>query len=346
MVSSEDRDRFGSITMQQSTSANGFSKMKALWLDNSRLVLRDDLPMPKSGPEEALVAVRLAGICGTDLALANGYYPFRGIPGHEFVGKIVQAAAAPERVGQRVVGEINIGCGRCRACLAGRERHCENRNVLGIRGRHGAFAEFLALPLKNLAPVPLAVDDEAAVFVEPLAAALQIQSQLTISSDERVLVIGAGRLGQLIARSLQATGCRLQVVARHLTQRRLLERSGIGCLGESEVPAGAYDVVIEAGGDPGCWKLARQAVRAQGVIVLKSTYRGSVRVDASALVADEITVIGSRCGPFAPAVKRLAEGQIDPRPLIEARYPLAEGPAAFAHAARPGVLKVLLRVTS
>jgi threonine dehydrogenase-like Zn-dependent dehydrogenase len=173
--------------------------MRAVWLEDRILSFRKDMPQPEPLAEEALVRVRLAGICGTDLELANGYYPFCGIPGHEFVGEIIQARTAPQRIGQRVVGDINITCGQCSECREGRHSHCQQRSVLGIKDQHGAFADYLCLPLRNLIPVPAAVSDDAAVFTEPLAAALRIQQQIQIGGADRVLVIGAGRLGQLIA---------------------------------------------------------------------------------------------------------------------------------------------------
>lgn len=316
--------------------------MLALWLDPSLTLRSTDCPAPVPAPGEALVRVRLAGICATDLALLEGYSPFTGIPGHEFVGAIIAAPDAPERVGERVVGEINIVCGTCPTCRAGRPTHCEGRTALGIRGRNGAFAEQLTLPLGNLHPVPAGVSDEQAVFTEPLAAALAILQRLPVPPAARVLIVGAGRLGQLIARVLRLTGCELAVVARHPRQRELLAAAGVRALAEDAVPARAFDLVVEASGAPAGFVLARSALRPRGTLVLKSTFRGSVPVDLAPLVVDEITVVGSRCGPFPPALRLLAAGLVDPTPLIDARLPLAEGVAAFALAARPGALKVLL----
>jgi threonine dehydrogenase-like Zn-dependent dehydrogenase len=315
--------------------------MRALWLEGD-LSLRSDLPRPVAGPGEALVRVRLAGICGTDLAVTRGYVPFNGVLGHEFVGEIVAAADAPERVGERVVGEINVTCGVCAACAAGRGTHCSNRRVLGIRGLDGAFAEYLRLPLSNLHPVPAQVPDEAAVLTEPLAAALRIRAQVDVDASQRVLVIGAGRLGQLAARVLALGGCELLVVARHERQRRALEAAGLRWIDEAAVAAARADMVVEATGAPGGFALARRAVRPGGVICLKSTYRGGPEVDLSSLVVDEVTLLGSRCGPFPPALRLLAQGLIDPSPLIDARYPLGRAAEAMAHAARPGAIKVLL----
>lgn len=316
--------------------------MRGIWLENQRLAFRADLPPPAPAAGEALVKVRLAGVCGTDLELQRGYYPYSGIPGHEFVGEVL-AAEDPSLIGQRVVGEINAACGQCAACLRRHPTHCEQRSVLGIRDRHGAFAEALSLPLKNLHPVPDGVPDEAAVFVEPLAAALQIQELVTVRPASRVLLVGAGRLGQLIAQALALTGCAMQVVARHPRQRQLLAARHIPLLAEDAVPARHFDLVVEATGSPQGFELARHAVRPRGTLALKSTYHGRLNVDLSALVVDEISVVGSRCGPFGAALRLLEQKAVDPAGLIEAEYPLEEGLAAFAQAAQPGALKVLLR---
>jgi len=319
--------------------------MRGLWLDNAvspRPRLRTDLPVPTPGPGEALVRIRLAGICATDLALCRGCYPFRGILGHEMVGEIVAAASAPERIGERVVGEINIGCGSCRQCRAGRANHCERRQVLGIRGRDGAFADYLTLPLANLHSVPAGVVDAAAVFCEPLAAALRVSELVPVGPDIRVLVVGAGRLGQLIARVLRLGGSELAVVARHASQRRALAATGIDWLDEADVGVGDWDLVVEATGGVGGFELARRAVRPGGTICMKSTYRTPLALDAARLVVDEVRLVGSRCGPFAPALRLLASGLVDPLPLIDDCLPLAAGNTALDRAAEPGALKLLI----
>jgi len=315
--------------------------MQAVWLENGELTYRRDAPIPRVPPGEALVKIRRAGICSTDLELVKGYYPFTGIPGHEFVGDIVDCPDRPERVGQRVVGEINAPCGICTACVSGRPRHCPHRTVLGIVNRNGAFAEYLTLPTGNLIRVPDAVSDAAAVFVEPLAAALQIQQQNPIRPTDRVLVLGAGRLGQLIAQAITGTGCALQVAARHPVQRRLLERRQIPWIDEAQVRQRYYDIVIDATGTAAGFDAARRAVRPAGTIVVKSTYKGELGIDLSALVVDEITVVGSRCGPFAPALRLLEKGIVDPTFLMADLYPLSNAAAAFNRAKEPGVLKVV-----
>jgi threonine dehydrogenase-like Zn-dependent dehydrogenase len=316
--------------------------MLSLWLENQTLSIRTNVSEPILARGEALVRVRLAGVCSTDLELVRGYLPFSGIPGHEFVGEVTQSPDDSSLVGKRVVGEINIACGKCEMCLSGLIRHCEHRKTLGIRDRNGVFAEYLTLPLKNLHQVPDTIPDEMAVFTEPLAAAHEILEQVNLHPGQRVLVIGAGRLGQLIAQTLTLTDCRLDVLARHPRQRELLVFRKINVVSEEDIFEGKYDVVIEATGSPNGFTLARLAIRPRGTIVLKSTYQGNTKVDFSTIVVDELTLVGSRCGSFEPALELLASGKVDPRPLIEANYPLEQGITAFEHAARPGVFKVLI----
>ena len=324
--------------------------MRAVWLENQILSIREGIPKPEPAKNEALVKVRWAGICGTDLEMVKGYYPFKGIPGHEFVGEIVQAPAAPQRIGQRVVGDINIACGQCSDCLAARQHHCKDRRVLGIKNCNGAFAEYLCLPLQNMIPVPETVSDDAAVFAEPLAAALQIQQQIQIGGTNRVLVIGAGRLGQLIAQSLTTVAGQLTVVARYQSQQVILTAHDIAWIRENDIRQSEFDIVIEATGSAAGFIMANQAVRPRGTIVLKSTYKD---VDAekwplylSSLVVDEITLVGSRCGPISAALAQLEEKRVNPSSLIAKRYSLNDAVAAFQHAATPGVLKVLIQIAS
>ncbi len=317
--------------------------MKALWLEGQQLEFRAGLPIPVPAPGQALIRVHLAGVCSTDLELVRGYYPFTGIPGHEFVGEVTHAPGEPSWEGQRVVGEINIACGSCATCQAGLPRHCERRKTLGIHDWNGVFAEYLVLPLVNLHPIPTSIPDEMAVFTEPLAAAYEILEQVQIHPQARVLVVGAGRLGQLVAQVLQTTGCQLEAVARHPKQRELLARRNIRCVPETGLAAKKYDIVVEATGSPDGFRLARQSTRPRGTIVLKSTYKGEVQVSFSEIVVDEINLVGSRCGPFEPALRLMEEGRVDLPPLIEAVYPLEQGLSAFEHAGKPGALKVLIR---
>ena len=320
--------------------------MRGLWLEGGAIRVRDDLPAPAPPPGEALVRVLAAGVCNTDLELVRGYYPFTGIPGHEFVGRVESAPGAKEWEGRRVVGEINASCGRCAACAAGRRTHCERRTVLGIVSRNGAFAESLTLPLENLHEVPEGIPDEAAVFTEPLAAALEVQEQVGVGPQDRVVVVGDGKLGNLVAQTLALTGCALTVVGRHAAKLALLEERGIATGSADAIRAGQADIAVECTGNPEGFELARSAVRPRGTIVLKSTYAGRTSLDISRIVVDEVTLVGSRCGPFAPALRLLAEGRVDVAPLVHARFPLADAVAAFAEAARPDVLKVLVQTGS
>ncbi len=317
--------------------------MRALWLENQNLAFNHDIPMPVPGKDEALVRVSLAGVCSTDLELLRGYYPFTGIPGHEFVGEVVGAPSDPAWVGKRVVGEINIACGDCRMCTSGLPRHCENRRTLGIHDWNGVFAEYLVLPLINLHEVPASIPDNTAVFTEPLAAAFEIQEQIHLDPRDDVMVVGAGRLGQLVAQVLQGTGCKLVVLVRHDKSAVLLAKRNIRTITEQELGGKKYDVIVEATGSADGFSLASKLVRPRGRIVLKSTYKGDVKVNFSAVVVDEVTLVGSRCGPFEPALKLLEQGLVDPLPLVEAVYPLEQGELALKQAALPGVLKILIK---
>lgn len=313
--------------------------MNALWLENNRISVRD-IPQPRKA-DEVLIKIRKAGICSTDLELVKGYYPYTGVIGHEFVGDVVEAEDS-SWVGQRVVGDINVVCNQCEQCLSGRPTHCENRTVLGIVKRDGTFAEYTQLPIANLHRVPASVSDEMAVFTEPLAAALEIQDQIHIKPTDRVLLVGAGRLGQLIAQTLALTGCDLHVVARHTRQQDLLKARGIRIISEEEIQRSRWDIVVEATGSPGGFSIARQAVRPRGSMVLKSTYKGDMSVNFSSMVVDEIHLIGSRCGPFEPALRLMESKQVDPTVLIADVFKLGDVLKAFERAAEAGVLKVLV----
>ncbi len=316
--------------------------MKGLWLENNQLQLRTNIPNPEPLPGEALVRVLRAGICNTDLELKRGYYPYTGILGHEFVGIVEQG---PEHLlNQRVVGEINAVCGSCRFCRSGQPTHCENRTVLGIVNRHGAFADYLCLPVNNLHPVPDNVITDVATFTEPLAAALEIQQQVALGANDRVLVVGDGKLGQLVAQTVALTGCDLLVIGRHQDKLANLAARGIKTGLAKNVTDKAFDVSVECTGNPEGFAIARRALRPRGTLVLKSTYAGNLSLDASSLVVDEITLIGSRCGPFGEALQLLATEKVDVKPLIHSSYPLTEAIAAFELAQRRGVLKVLLEM--
>lgn len=316
--------------------------MLAVWLEDKSLCIKDGMQIPKPKKHEALIKMRGAGICSTDLELLKGYYPFCGIPGHEFVGEITQCDNLPDRIGRRVVGKINIACGHCQQCHQGIPSHCDNRSVLGIKNHDGAFADYLVLPVNNLVLVPDSVTDDEAVFVEPLAAALEIQQQISIASDNRVLIIGSGRLGQLITQTMKIIDCELVVLSRQQKHRRMLEKQAITCISEIDLKIRDYDIVIDATGSAEGYLLAEKAVKPRGTIVLKSTYKGKIPVNLSFLVVNEIRLMGSRCGPFEKALDLLEKKLIDPRNLIEHRYSLANAKEAFLKAAEPGVLKVLL----
>lgn len=319
--------------------------MRGVYLEAGTLQVRDDLPMPVPAGGEALVQVRTAGICATDIELLRGYVSgFRGIPGHEFVGTVI-SHPDPAWVGRRVVGEINIACGECAMCRRGLRKHCLQRRVLGLRGHDGAFAEYLTLPAENLHPVPDDLPDEAAVFAEPLAAALQVLETGAIGPAERVLVLGDGKLGLLVAQAAALAGPEVFVLGHHPERWRILRERGIV---PGDDPGGLEhlaDVVIECTGRPEGIIQALRLVRPQGTIILKSTFAGAHPLNLSEAVVNEVRVVGSRCGPFAPALRLLARRQVEVEALIEAVYPLAQAEQAFAHAGRRGALKILLRIT-
>ena len=305
---------------------------------NREAHLVSDYPRPVPGPGEALIRVRLAGICATDLELLRGYKGFRGVLGHEFVGAVV-ACADEAWIGRRVVGEINVGCGECGFCRGNIPTQCPARTVIGILGRDGAFAEYLTLPLVNLHPVPDSMPDNVAVFTEPLAAALQVSNLVHIRPDDRVGVVGDGKLGLLVAQALAATGAEVTVIGRH--PEKLARAAGWGL--RTGRPDSKLDLVVECTGAPGGLDTALELVRPRGTIVLKSTYHGSAPVDMTQVVVDEIRLVGSRCGPFPPALWLLESGRVDVLSLIEACYPLAEGLTALKRAGRRGALKVLIQ---
>jgi 2-desacetyl-2-hydroxyethyl bacteriochlorophyllide A dehydrogenase len=315
--------------------------MRALVLEPAP-VFRDDYSTPIPPTGESLVRVRMAGICGTDLELAKGYMAYRGIPGHEFVGEIV-AGAADALVGRRVVGEINAACGHCDQCLANLERHCSNRTVLGILGRDGAFAEYLTLPQGNLVELPDSVPDELGVFVEPIAAAYEIFEQVHLGRNEKILILGDGRLGALVGLVLWAEGYDPVVGGHHAEKLDLLAALSLKVELEQHLQPG-FDIVVDCTGNPRGLGRAMELIRPRGRIILKSTAATPADLNLAPIVVNEISVIGSRCGRFAPAVKALASGKVDPRPLISAMYPLADAVAALEAAGDPQNLKVLLKM--
>jgi threonine dehydrogenase-like Zn-dependent dehydrogenase len=316
--------------------------MRSLVLDGDGLRFEPDRTDPEPAAGEALVRVTLAGICGTDLELTRGYKGFEGVPGHEFVGVVERADDRPDLVGERVVGEINAVCGRCATCESGRRTHCPARTVLGILGRDGAFAERLALPVENLHLVPYDVPDEVAVFAEPVAAACHILEQVTIARGDRALVLGGGRLGLLCAQVLRYVEAEVTVLGRHARGLERLAGQPIATSTSSDTVEGLFDVVVEATGTSTGFDEACRFARPGGTVVLKSTCAGAATVDLAHVVVDELRVVGSRCGPLDTAVQFLRVEQVDVAPLVDARYPLEEGVAAFEHAARPGALKILL----
>jgi threonine dehydrogenase-like Zn-dependent dehydrogenase len=331
--------------------------MKALRVENGNLLVSDIAKPLADG--EALVRVTLSGICNTDLEIARGYAGFEGTIGHEFVGVVSEARASARApsdsapsltVGlltpdQRVVGEINAGCGACALCRAGDPRHCSQRTVLGIVGRDGAHAEFLKLPIANLLPVPDEISDERAVFTEPLAAACGIFERASITEDTRAAVIGDGKLGLLCAQVLATTGAPVTIFGKHESKLQLAGRRGIetATVDKAGTRKGDFDVAVEASGSPSGFALALDLLHPRGVLVLKSTFHGATEIDAAQLVVNEITVVGSRCGRFAPALELLKTGAIDVESLISEEFALSDGVQAMHRAAEPGVMKVLLR---
>lgn len=315
--------------------------MKALVFDNGepRLLTR---PEPEVGPGEALVRVTLAGICGTDLELAAGYMCFKGVPGHEFTGTVEKAPETGWK-GKRVTGEINVPCGSCYYCRHELDGHCPERTVLGISGRDGAFAEFMTLPLNNLHHIPDGVPDEAAVFTEPLAAAYRILEQTTVKPGVRSLVLGDGRLGQLCASVLDRAGSPPVVCGKHPEKLSLLEKKGFRTLLGLDGIGRDFDLVVEATGSPAGMQIAAEHVRPRGTIIIKSTFHGKGNSNLTPIVVDEVHVIGSRCGPFPPALEHLAADPSVTQGLVSAVYPLEDAFTAFQHARRHDALKILLK---
>lgn len=319
--------------------------MKALRFDTDSGLKLVQQPEPYR-EDEALVRVTLAGICSTDLHITRGYASFSGILGHEFVG-VVERSPVKSQIGQRVVGEINAGCGRCDLCEEGDSRHCANRTVLGIHNRDGVFAEFLTLPAQNLLQVPNNVPDDVAVFCEPLAAACQILEQESINANHHVVVIGDGKLGQLVARVVATVNRNVVLIGKHTDKLARASSSGIttALASNSDLQLRSFDYVIECSGSPSGLTTALKLVRPKGTIILKSTFHGEVMLETWPIVVDEISVRGSRCGRFALALELLSKQTIKPQDLISEVCELGDGVRAMERAAQPGVLKVLLKAS-
>jgi alcohol dehydrogenase len=322
--------------------------MLSVHLESGRVEVRSR-PIQPIAAGFARIRLIAAGICSTDLELQRGYYGFRGTPGHEFVGEVtgVSSEGADDNstwVGARVAGEINLACGRCEWCGRGLGRHCPTRKVLGILGHAGAFQEFLTLPIGNLRRVPRSIPDEHAVFIEPVAAACEILDQIKIAKSTRAAVLGDGKLGLLIAQVLQASGAEVHLLGRHRHKLRIAERAGIATeLLRKKAPRRAYPVVVDATGSADGLRAAIGMCEPRGTVVMKSTVHGTVGIDAAPVIVDEITLVGSRCGRFEPAIKLLASGKVRVGDLISEEFRLDRAPEAFARAATKGILKVLLR---
>ncbi len=313
--------------------------MHACHIEKQAISLRK-CPKPKPVKGESLIRVLASGICNTDIELQRGYMCFSGIPGHEFVG-IVEKSDNKELVGKRVVGEINAGCGKCGYCENDMERHCPNRTVLGMLNRPGSLAEYLCLPTQNLLVVPDSVSTDKALFTEPLAAALELWEQLFIRPDTAVCVIGDGKLGLLLAWTTALLSRNVTLLGHH--QEKLALGEKYGAKGVTEIPKGIqFELVIEASGSQSGFEEALKITRPRGTIALKSTYADNTNLNFAPLVINEITLVGSRCGRFAPAMKLLENGQIDPTELIQARYPLKEVEKAFKEASQKGALKIIV----
>jgi len=315
--------------------------MKALRFDGEKLIYDSDYPEVNS--DETIVKVRLAGICGTDLEILQGYMSFEGVPGHEFVG-VVTKSKNKDLVGKRVVGEINVGCEKCESCKKGLQRHCPNRSVLGILNRDGAFAEYLSLPEKNLHVIPDSISDEQAVFLEPIAAAFEIKEQVSLNPDWNIAIVGDGRLAQLIAGVLKTVCLNITCFGKHENKLQRLATIGLKTkIGISQEQEKNFDLVVEATGSNSGFLDSMRLVKPRGVVILKSTIASKKNLDLTPAVVNEITLVGSRCGPFRPAIDALATKKISVDGMIESEYTLDEFKEAFEHAKKSSTLKIVLK---
>lgn len=315
--------------------------MKAIFWNGDAVSLDSSYSLPVSDQDTAIVKVHLAGICSTDLQIFKGYMQFRGVPGHEFVGSVSQGPK--EWLDKRVVGEINFGCGRCESCARDLTRHCSNRTVMGILNADGAFAEYVAVPVENLHPVPGSISDEQAVFTEPLAAAFEILRQIQISTGDEILILGDGKLGNLGAQVVRLTGAKVTALGRHQDKLDLIKRTGVRTMLLNDWRPRLFDVVVEATGSAAGLELAISAVRPRGTLVLKTTIAAAHQVSLAPVVINEINLVGSRCGVFPDALEALANNHVSVAPLVEQVYPLEHGIQAIQHAERRGARKILLR---
>ncbi len=306
----------------------------------------DDYTVPEAGRQEALIRISMAGICNTDMEIIKGYLGFRGVMGHEFMGIVVRAPEyAADLINKRIVGEINCGCGECEYCTTGMEKHCPSRKTLGIQGKDGVFAEYAALPVSNLHVLPDAVSDEEALFVEPLAAAFEIEEQVEIKPAHDILVLGDGKLGILCALVLNLSGAHITLAGKHEEKLRIAKNKEIKTVNindKKEKIDKKYDIVVEATGSPEGFTSAIEHVKPRGIVVLKSTIASSQQINLAPVVIDEITLIGSRCGPFKKAINALSEKKIDVKPLISGIFPVKDARNAFEEAKKKENLKIII----
>lgn len=317
--------------------------MKAIYFDGKKPILKSDYPEPKN--DEIKIKVILAGICGTDIEIFKGYMNFVGIPGHEFVGRVVEANDS-KLIGKKIVGEINVGCGKCDECRNGLERHCRQRTVLGIFKRDGAFAEYITLPKENVHVIPESISDEEAVFAEPLAAAFEILEQIEIKPEWKIAIVGDGRLAQLVSRVLIMSNKNITCFGRHQNKLDMLSKIGITAkTGITEKDFQVFDLVVEATGRDSGFEDSIKLVKPRGKLVLKSTIASHGKIDLTPAIINEVQIIGSRCGPFNPAITALTTGTVKVDELIDKTYPIDKYDEALTYASKPGTLKVLLKIS-